>query len=164
MVANLLHFLTERAVRQGGALLEGDLFKLPGHRVSLASDTARMRQAVLSAYEAGGLTPPNLKDVLDPLEVSFKEAAPVFKMLQDEGLLVKIKEEMYFAAPAVRGLTEKVVAWFLEGREEMEPSEFRDLTGLSRKYSIPLLEWLDKEKVTVRVGDKRRLRKREAVG
>ncbi|WP_027174740.1 selenocysteine-specific translation elongation factor [Desulfovibrio aminophilus] len=162
--SKLFHFLVERAARQGTVTLENDLFRLPGHRVSLASDTAKLREAVLTAYEAGGLTPPNLKDVLGPLGVEFKEAAPVFKMLQDEGKLTKIKEEMYFATPAVTGLTDRVRAWFAAGREEMEPSDFRDLSGLSRKYSIPLLEWLDKEKVTVRVGDNRRLRKRDAVG
>jgi selenocysteine-specific elongation factor len=157
----LFHFLLERAVRQGVAVLEGETYRLPGHKVSLASDAAKLRETVLAAYEAGGVTPPNLKDVLDPLGVSFKEAAAVFKLLQDEGRLVKIKDEMYYAADAAKSLVDKLTAWFRQGREEMEPSDFRDLTGLSRKYSIPVLEWMDKEKITVRVGDKRRLRKRE---
>ncbi len=158
--AKLFHFITERAVRQAVVHLDQDVFHLPGHKVSLASDTAQARERILAAYEAGGSTPPNLKDVLEPLGMDFKQAAPVFKLLQDQGLLVKIKEEMYYSAPAIRDITAKVVAGFA-GREELEPSDIRELTGLSRKYAIPVLEWLDKEKITVRVGDRRRLRKRE---
>lgn len=97
--------------------------------------------------------------MLDPLNLTFKEASPVFKVLQDEGRLVKVKEEMYFAAAAVAELTAKVVGFFAT-HEDMHPQDFREVTGLSRKYAIPLLEYFDKEKLTVRVGDNRKLRKR----
>jgi len=66
---------------------------------------------------------------------------------------------MYFEAVAVAGLIEKVVAFFAD-HEDMHPQDFREVAGLSRKYAIPLLEYFDKEKLTVRVGDNRKLRKR----
>ena len=67
---------------------------------------------------------------------------------------------MYFCAEAIKALIEKVQAYYAAGAADMGPAEFRELTGLSRKFLIALLEYLDKEKVTVRVGDKRQLRKR----
>jgi len=155
----LFHLVLEGLLRKGAIAADQEMLRLPGHKVSLASDAASLRQKLLDAYTAGGLTPPNMKDVLEPLDLTFKEAAPVFKVLQDEGLLVKIKEEMYFDAASVAGLIEKVVAFFAT-REDMHPQDFREVSGLSRKYAIPLLEYFDKEKLTVRVGDNRKLRKR----
>ncbi|MBU1229715.1 MAG: selenocysteine-specific translation elongation factor [Proteobacteria bacterium] len=155
----LFHFVLEGLLRKGSIASDQEMLRLPGHRVSLASDAASLRQKLLEAYTAGGLTPPNMKDVLEPLSLTFKEAAAVFKVLQDEGRLVKIKEEMYFDAAAVLGLQEKVVAFFAS-HEDMNPQDFREVSALSRKYAIPLLEYFDKEKLTVRVGDNRKLRKR----
>ena len=155
----LFHFVLEGLVRKGLLASDQEHLHLPGHKVSLASDAASLRQKLLDAYTAGGLTPPNLKDVLDPLDLTFKEASAVFKVLQDEGRLVKIKEEMYFDAAAVAGLQARIVAFF-DSHEDMSPQDFRVVSELSRKYAIPLLEYFDKEKLTVRVGDNRKLRKR----
>ncbi len=159
LAPKLFHLVLEGLLRRGSIAAEQEILRLPGHKVSLASDASALRQKLVEAYTAGGLTPPNMKDVLDPLNLTFKEAAAVFKLLQDEGLLVKIKEEMYFDAAAVAGLIEKVVAFFAT-HEDMHPQDFREVSGLSRKYAIPLLEYFDKEKLTVRVGDNRKLRKR----
>jgi selenocysteine-specific elongation factor len=155
----LFHFVLEGLLRKGAIAAEAEILRLPGHRVSLASDAASLREKLLAAYEAGGETPPNMKDVLDPLSLTFKEAAAVFKVLQDEGRLVKVKEEMYFASGALSGIIERLRAFFAD-HEEMTPQDFREVSKLSRKYAIPLLEYFDKEKLTVRVGDNRRLRKR----
>ena len=155
----LFHLVLEGLVRKGAIASDAELLRLPEHRVSLASDAASLREKLLAAYEAGGETPPNLKDVLDPLDLSFKEAAAVFKVLLDEGRLVKVKEEMYFARAPLDAVIERTRAFFAD-HEEMTPQDFREVSKLSRKYAIPLLEYFDKEKLTVRVGDNRRLRKR----
>jgi selenocysteine-specific elongation factor len=157
--AKLFHFVLEGLVRKGGIAAEAELLRLPGHKVSLASDAASLREKLLAAYEAGGETPPNLKDVLEPLGLTFKEAALVFKVLLDEGRLVKVKEEMYFARAPLTAVITRTRAFFAD-HEEMTPQDFREVSTLSRKYAIPLLEYFDKEKLTVRVGDNRRWRKR----
>jgi selenocysteine-specific elongation factor len=73
------------------------------------------------------------------------------------GEIVRVKE-LLFDAAAHRGITEKLVG-FLKERGEVTVPEFKEMTGLSRKYLIPLLEHFDATKVTLRVGDKRVLRK-----
>jgi len=159
IASKLAHFLVERMLKKAEIVAEQELLRLPGHKVSLATDQAKLRQQLMEVYQRTGLTPPNLKDVLEPLGIAFKEASAVYKVLQDEGRLVKIKEDMFFCAAALKALQEKIVAFF-RSNEEMGPVEFKDISGLSRKFAIPLLEYFDKEKLTVRVGDKRRLRKK----
>jgi selenocysteine-specific elongation factor len=156
----LFHYLVERQLRSGKLATDQDVLRLPDHKVSLASDQAELRRALLSAYQAGGLAPPNIKEILEPLGLGLKEALPVYKVLLTEGLLVKAQENMYYCASAIAGLIDKVRAYYTAGATDMGPAEFRELTGLSRKNLIALLEYLDKEKITVRVGDKRRLRQR----
>ncbi len=160
LAPKLFHFVVERQLRAGSLATDQDVLRLSTHKVSLASDQAKLRATLLAAYQAGGLTPPNVKDILEPLGLTFKEAQPVYKVLMDEGLLVKAQENMYFCAAAIAALTQKVRAYFAAGATDMGPTEFRELTGLSRKFLIALLEYLDKEKITVRVGDKRQLRGR----
>ncbi len=159
LAPKLFHLVVEGLLRRGDIEAEAEALRLPGHRVSLASDAAGLREKILAAYEAGGETPPNLKDVLAPLGVAFKEAAPVFAVLLDEGRLVKVKEEMYFARAPLCAVIDRTRAFFAD-HEEMTPQDFREVSRLSRKYAIPLLEYFDKERITVRMGDNRRLRKR----
>lgn len=155
----LVHFLVERLLKRGDLVAEAEVLRLPGHKVSLAADQEKLRAAVAGAYAAGGESPPNVRDVLDPLGVEFKEAAGVYRLLQESGELVKVKEEMFFHAPALAAIRERTVA-FMEAEGEMSAADFKELSGLSRKFAIPLLEYFDKEKLTVRVGDMRVLRKR----
>ncbi|MEL7641841.1 MAG: selenocysteine-specific translation elongation factor [Solidesulfovibrio sp.] len=154
----LFHYVVERQLRAGVLSTEQDVLRLADHKVSLASDQATLRATLLDAYRKGGLTPPNVKDILEPLSLTFKEAQPVYKVLMDEGRIVKAQEGMYFCAEAIAALIGKVRAYYAGGATDMGPAEFRELTGLSRKFLIALLEYLDKEKITIRVGDKRQLR------
>ena len=72
--------------------------------------------------------------------------------------MIKIKEDLYFHKETIDELIAKVKAFFKE-HEEMTVQQFKEITNASRKYSIPLLEYLDKSQITVRVGDVRKLRR-----
>lgn len=155
----LTHLVLERLLKNNSLILEGDLVRLSTHKVSLASDQSQLKQALLNAHTATPMTPPNLKDVLEALKVSPKEAADVLKLLQAENL-IKIKEGLYYYRPTIEELQEKICAWF-QNHDDLSPADFKELTnGLSRKYIIPLLEYFDKERFTIRIGNKRQLRKK----
>lgn len=156
--AKLLHLVLERLMKKGDVVGDQEILRLKDHKVSLASDTAKVRELILGAYEKGGTRPPNLKDVLEPTKMDFKQAAPVFRHLQDEGKLVKIKEEMYYHAPALEDIRNRIIRFF-DDNDEMDAQDFKGITDLSRKYAIPVLEHFDKQRLTVRVGDVRKLRK-----
>ncbi len=157
--AKFFHFIVERLLKKGDVVAEQEVLHLKGHKVSLASDQEKVREAIVAAYTKGGFTPPNLKDVLEPLGMDFKQASPVFRLLQDQGVLVRVKDDMYYHASALADIKAKILGFF-ESNKEMSAPDLKDLTGLSRKYLIPVLEFFDKEKLTVRVGDVRHLRKR----
>jgi len=80
-------------------------------------------------------------------------------LLVRNGEVARISSDLFYSAGALNGLREKLVAHLAE-KGEVTPIEYRELTGLSRKFLIPLLEYFDSEKLTIRVGDKRLARKR----
>ena len=157
--SKLFHFIVERLLKKGDMVAEQEVLRLKGHKISLASDQEKVRNTILTAYEKGGTTPPNLKEVLEPLGMNFKQASSVLKLLQDQGQIVRVKDDMYYHVPALDSIRSKIVGFF-EDAQEMSAPDFKGLTGLSRKYLIPVLEHFDREKLTVRVGDVRHLRKR----
>ena len=78
--------------------------------------------------------------------------------LVEEGQIVKTKDDLYFHAKAVDDLKKRMIE-FLKSRGEMTTPQFKQLTGVSRKFVIPLIEYFDAKNVTLRVGDSRKLRK-----
>lgn len=159
MHPKLVHFLVERLVKSGQVVLEGDTLRLPGHVVSLASDQSGLRALMESAYTQAGLMPPTTKAFLEENGLAAKDVAQMYRLLMEEGVLIKVSEEFYYAKTAMDDIVARVRGFF-ESNQEMGPQDFRDLTELTRKFAIPVLEYLDKEKITMRIGDKRQLRKR----
>jgi selenocysteine-specific elongation factor len=99
-----------------------------------------------------------VKEISTALHVSSAELKPVLQLLTREGILVKVKDELYFHRSAIAELEGKVIR-FLQEQKEMSPTQFKEMTQVSRKFAIPLMEYLDAQKITLRVGDKRVLRK-----
>ena len=79
-------------------------------------------------------------------------------LLVEEGQIVKTKEDLYFHVKAVNNLKNRLVD-FLKSRGEITTPQFKEMTGASRKYVIPLIEYFDSKNVTLRVGDSRKLRR-----
>jgi selenocysteine-specific elongation factor len=115
---------------------------------------AKIEQALVR----GGFEPPTIRELCDSLRCGEKEILDYLNLLAREGRAIKVKGDIFYSPLHLRQIREKLVARLKE-KGEITPPEFRELTGLSRKYMIPLLEYFDQEKVTIRVGDKRVLRK-----
>ena len=159
--AKLAHFVLERLLRAGRLVAEGELLRLPEHKVSLADDQQALKEALLKAHLASPLMPPNHTELFAELGITARQAQPIFKLLVTEGSLVKIKEDLYYLSSVMEELREKV-RQHLQANSEITPGDFRDISGISRKNGIALLEHFDKEQLTMRVGDKRVLRGRSA--
>ncbi|RUM37771.1 MAG: selenocysteine-specific translation elongation factor [Desulfobulbus sp.] len=138
---------------------EGADVRLIGHKVTLQMDEQEMQEKIGSLYKKSGLRPPNFKDVLATFnEFSEQQIRQIFDLLLHNGVLVKINESLFFPAEELHKLAEEIQEFILrEG--DIDAPRFKNLTGLTRKFSIPLLEYFDKIKLTIRVGDKRILRK-----
>ena len=121
----------------------------------------KLRRELETFYQEADLAPPTIKEVMAKFS-SYQQdlVKEVLAIMIRDNALVKVTEELYFYKPAMGNLKEKLVAR-LAGEGEIDTPAFKDMTGLSRKFSIPLLEYFDKIKVTIRVGDKRLLREKQ---
>jgi selenocysteine-specific elongation factor len=132
----------------------GDIAYLPGHGVVMKDEEAESKSSIENAFAAAGLKVPALKDVLAGLPVDKIRAQKLVTLLLREKLLVKISEELVFHRDALAELR-RTLATQKTTSPHLDVARFKDLTGVSRKYAIPLLEYLDRERVTKRVGDLR---------
>ena len=105
----LAHYVLEKLLRGGKIVAEGELLRLPEHKVSLADDQQALRKALLEAHKASPLVPPNHTDLFAELGITPKQAQPIFKILCTEGELVKIKEDLYFLSEVMEELREQGV-------------------------------------------------------
>ncbi len=155
----VLQALLASLIKKGQVEQMGAEIKLSGHTVTLQVNEQEMEQKIGALYREAGLAPPNLKEVLAAFgEFPDRQIRQVIDLLLAKGTLIKINESLCFHAPAIHGLQEEVVA-FIRQHGEIDAQRFKDLTGLTRKFSIPLLEYFDKIKLTIRIDDKRVLRK-----
>ena len=132
---------------------------LTSHYVQLAVDEDALHQSIAATYAQAGLAPPSLSDVLNHFKDQKAKAQNIVKLMLKDGELIKINEDMCFARAALDKLRDDYKAQLIRDGQAT-PATFKDLTGLSRKYIIPLMEYFDVSKLTVRVGDHRILREK----
>ena len=154
----LLHNLIERLLKQNQLACTKDFFHLVGHQATLGTGDVQTRSKILNAHKKAGITPPNMKDVLEELGLDEKQVAPLLRHMQAGGELIKVSDAIWYAPEALQEVQEKVRDWY-KSHDNLDLADLKSLTGLSRKYLVAILEYFDKEKITVRVGDKRLLRK-----
>ena len=155
----LFQYLMTGLDKSGLLVQDGAEVRLSSHEVTLQVDEQEMQKKIGRLYKDAGLRPPNLKDVLASFaEFPEKQIRQVIDLLLQNGTLVKINEALFFHAEELDRLA-VALQDYLGRQGEIDAPGFKDLTGLTRKFSIPLLEYFDKIKLTIRVGDKRILRK-----
>jgi selenocysteine-specific elongation factor len=134
----------------------GDLVRLPGRGVVMKDDEAESRQKIEGAFAAAGLKVPALQEVLAGLKIDKIRAQKIVTLLLREKLLIKISDDLVFHGSALERLRREIAAYKLKSAK-IDVAKFKELTGVSRKYAIPLLEYLDRERITRRVGDVREI-------
>ena len=152
-----VHFLLERMVKAGNIRVEADGIRLAGHSITLASGQDALRAALLGCYAAAGAEPPSFKDALASIGGTEKEVTPVLRLLLAEHSLIKVADGLYYHHTPLVELEAKIRDWFT-AQPQLDPGSFKELTGLSRKYAIPLLEYFDAIRLTMRSGNVRVLR------
>jgi len=153
----LFNYLVNQLTQEGIIVQEKELVRLKGHRITLGEDQVKARAKMEEAYLKSGLQPPYFKDLRE--EFSGNTGSDVLELLLKEGALVKIKEDLYFHRRAIQDLEQRLID-FLKKNGEIATPQFKDLSNVSRKYAIPLIEYFDRTQLTVRVGDNRVLRKK----
>jgi selenocysteine-specific elongation factor len=132
----------------------GELVHLAGRGVVMKDEEAESKKIIEQAFASAGLKVPSLKEVLAGLKVDKIRAQKIVTLLLRDKVLIKISEELVFHHTALLDLRHKIAA-LKTTTSKIDVARFKDMTGVSRKYAIPLLEYLDRERVTRRVGDER---------
>jgi selenocysteine-specific elongation factor len=152
----LFQILINELIQSKEVVLEKDKLRLSGHHIS-SVDAKGLAKRVEAAVLKGGLQPPSPKELSEEWSETEGEVRAIFEHLVHEGVLVRIKNEIYFHRIPFENLREKLVAYLKKNREITTP-QFKEMTQASRKYVIPLIEYFDQTKLTLRLGEKRVLR------
>jgi selenocysteine-specific elongation factor len=131
-----------------------DQLRMPGTGVVMKDEEAESKKAIENAFASAGLNTPALKDVLAGLKVDRIRAQRIVTLLLRDKVLVKTSKDLVFHRAALEELRKKLQAERSKS-PKIDIARFKDITGVSRKYAIPLLEYLDREHITRRVGDER---------
>jgi selenocysteine-specific elongation factor len=142
-------------VKAGALAISGDLVSQVGREIELSSEEARAKELIEREFANAGLSVPELASVLAKLPVDAPRARKILQILLREKVLVKIAKDLVFHRSALARLHEMLTKYRKERGERLPITAFKELTGVTRKYAIPLLEHLDREHVTRRVGDER---------
>ncbi|MGA2812685.1 MAG: selenocysteine-specific translation elongation factor [Candidatus Acidiferrum sp.] len=145
----------EDLVAQKKLDVQGDMVKPAGSAVTLLPEEAEAQEQMEKAFRGAGLAVPGLKEVLGALAVEARRAEKLLRILLQEKKLVRVSSELIFHREALLEL-KTLLATYKKGKgERISVPQFKELAGISRKYAIPLLEYLDRERITRRAGDER---------
>jgi selenocysteine-specific elongation factor len=136
-----------RLAEEGVAVDDGGLVRAPDHHVELNASQRSDAAGYLDALAAEPWSPPTDRPV-DPELLAY---------LQNRGDVVKVNETVVFTTAAYEDMAQRIVK-HLESHGTVTVADARTIFGTSRKYVLPLLEYLDQQRITRRVGDDRVLR------
>jgi len=159
-VSSKLFNMAVNALNKKAAIVsDKDNVRLAKHQVELDGDLDSLRRDIARIYNEAGLAPPSLAGVIDDFKDRKAKVHSIINLMLKEGDLIKINEDLCFARGPLDQLRNDYKAMLIKDGKAT-PASFKDLTGLSRKYIIPLMEYFDMNKLTVRVGDHRILREK----
>ncbi len=155
----LFNLMLNQMVKEQEVVQEEDSVRLFAHKVALQVEEADVKRKIEQTYLKEGLSPPFFREMVKTLDMDQKAAMNVLMLLINEGRIVRTKDDLYFHVDHIERLKEQVTAFLLE-KGELSTAAFKDIVNVSRKYIIPLIEYLDSIHLTIRVGDMRQLRKK----
>jgi len=135
--------------------LQGELVRRAGAGIALQPEETRAKEQIEKAFSSSGLAVPSVKEVLAKLSVESKRAEKLLQILLREKILIRVTPELIFHRDALAQLRDQLLVLKETKGERFSVPAFKELTGITRKYAIPLLEYLDRERVTRRAGDER---------
>jgi len=152
----LFHKVLQDLVKKNVLAETGPTIKLPDFTPSLGNRLEGLSARVLEQLDTGGLEPPGVAEIAGRLGISMKEIDEILKFLSSKARVVRIKDEIYLSAAHESRLKE-TVRDFIVKHSSLAPTDMKALFGLSRKFAIPYLEYLDRIHFTLRVDNVRKL-------
>lgn len=150
----LFEWLLARLARAGRLRVARDLVATAEHRIQMSPEEARAKELLLEESRRAGYRPRSLVETASAAKADPKLLDRVQRVLLKEGTLVQIAEGMVFHRDVLEELKRTLRA-HKERSDRIDVGRFKEMVGVTRKHAIPLLEWLDRERVTKRAGNER---------
>jgi selenocysteine-specific elongation factor len=150
----VMEAMLAQLTRDKKAEVAGEQVRLAGRGVELKDEEAKAKEQIEKAFADAGLKVPLMKEVLDKLPVDKARAQKLVTLLLRDRVLVKLADDLVFHQTALQGLRQ-LMATQKAKTPKIDVATFKDMLGVTRKYAIPLLEYLDQQRITRRVGDER---------
>jgi len=157
--AKLFNRAIKDLAESGKIVAAKETVRIESHAVNLKDNEVQLREEIAGIYRTAALTPPSTKELLAEFPAKKKTVTDILNVMLNTDVLVKVNEDMYFYREALDRLREDYRALLIKDGTA-SPATFKELTGLSRKFIIPLMEYFDKTKLTIRVENHRMLRER----
>jgi selenocysteine-specific elongation factor len=145
----------DELARQNKLAIERDVIKKAGTEITLTPEEAQAKEQIERAFAKAGLAVPSVKEVLAQLAMESRRAEKILQILLRDKRLVRISPELVFHRDALGQLGSLLLSYKKAKGERIGVPAFKELTGITRKYAIPLLEYLDRQRLTRRLGDER---------
>ncbi len=155
-LADVFDAMLDTLARKKKIEVMGDLVRMEGEGVVMKDEEAEAKKAIENAFATAGLQVPALQQVIDGLKIDRLRAQKIVTLLLRDKLLIKVSDELVFHRSALEALRGHIAAYKAKSAK-IDVAAFKEMTGVTRKYAIPLLEYLDRERVTRRVGDVREI-------
>jgi len=158
--AKVFQFCLGELLKKGLVVQEESEVRLTSHQVVLQMDEKAFQLELEEWYRQKGLNTATIRESWEHFsDIPESMVKEVLALLLRQGKLVKISESLYYHADTIEKLAQELTG-YLASNQDIDAPRFKELTGLSRKFSIPLLEYFDRIKLTMRIGDTRVLRKK----
>jgi selenocysteine-specific elongation factor len=157
----LFRAVLQRAEADGLLVAERELVRASGHSLDLSPADAALRERLEAVYREAALEAPTLEEAFARADAGAssrrEHLRKILQLLIDAGALVRVREDLFFHRDALSRLVAALRDYAARHEPErlIDVAAFKELSGVSRKYAIPLLEYFDRERVTRRAGDKR---------
>jgi selenocysteine-specific elongation factor len=155
--ARIFRMLVQELADAGAVVREGNVLRVPGHRIAVPDADRPLVERITDLLGRTPLSPPDAKQLADELAVDRHKLTGIMRAMERQRSIVCVAPDLYFLREWVDRVKGELIA-ALSPKAGMTAAEFRDRYKTSRKYAIPLLEYFDREGVTIRMGETRRLR------
>jgi selenocysteine-specific elongation factor len=129
---------------------------LYGREVQLSSEAQQIRQAIESLFQKAGYQPPQIAEIQNSIAANPEEIRRIFFWMIKEKILIRLSDDLVYHRSTLESIKSQIKGKFTKGAK-FGVAEFKELFDITRKHAIPLLEYLDREKFTRRMGNDRLL-------
>jgi len=152
----LFHKVMQDLFKRGDLLEAGPNITMRGFSATMAADHTALGERISRILQQSGFEPPKVSEISEELHIPIKNVSEILGFLSRDGRIVKIKDDIFLSKQNEEMLRDRVREFILKSGS-MAPTDMKSVIGVSRKYAIPYMEYLDRIRFTMRVGDVRKL-------